>query len=52
MQRFGLPGKKPRGRPKRKFMDVIKEDMRVDGVNEEDAEERIRLRRVVCHGYP
>lgn len=30
--RLELPGKRPRGSPKRRFMDVIKEDMRVIGV--------------------
>ena len=27
MLRMELPGKRKRGRPKRKFMDVVKEDM-------------------------
>ena len=29
-----LPGRRPRGRPKRRFMDVVKEDMKVVGVRE------------------
>ena len=28
MQRMELPGKRKRGRPKRRFMDAVKEDMR------------------------
>ena len=37
---ISVPNKKKRGRPKRKFMDAIKEDMEVAGVNEEDAMDR------------
>ena len=33
-----LPGKRKRGRPKRRFMDVVKEDMAEVEVTEEDAE--------------
>lgn len=33
-----LPRKRGRGRPKRGFMDVVKEDTRVDGESKEDAE--------------
>ncbi|XP_051793650.1 uncharacterized protein LOC127530564 [Acanthochromis polyacanthus] len=32
MLSFPLPGRRPRGKPKRKFMDVVKEDMKVVGV--------------------
>ena len=35
-----LPGKKKRGRPKRRFMDVVKEDMAEVEVTEEDTEDR------------
>ena len=31
-----LPGKRKRGRPKSRFMDVVKEDMAVVEVTEED----------------
>ncbi len=31
-----LPGKRKRGRPKRRFMDVVKEDMAEVEVREED----------------
>ena len=33
---YGLPGKRKRGRPKRMFMDVMKEDMAEVDVTEED----------------
>lgn len=44
MLRLAVPGRRPRGRPKRRFVDVGEEDMRVIGVSEEDAEDRIRWR--------
>ena len=37
-------GRKPRGRPKRRLMDVVKEDMKLFGVREEDVEDRFRWR--------
>ena len=39
MLRVELPGKRKRGRPKSRFMDVMKEDMAEVEVTEEDAEE-------------
>ena len=36
MMRLELPDRKPRGRPKRWFMNVEKEDMKLAGVKEED----------------
>ena len=35
-----LPGTRRRGRPKRRFIDALKEDMRVVGVRKEDAMNR------------
>ena len=46
------PGRRRRGRPKRRYMDVIREDMRVAGVREEDAEDRPRWRRMIRCGDP
>ena len=40
MMRMELPGKRKRGRPKRRFMDVVKEDMAEVEVTEEDTENR------------
>ena len=40
MLRMELPGKRKRGRPKRRFMDVVKEDMAEVEVMEEDAVDR------------
>ena len=39
MLRLELPGRRARGRPKRRFMDVVKEDMKLVGVREEVAED-------------
>ena len=39
MLSFELPGKSKRGRPKRRFMDVEKEDMAVVEVTHEDTED-------------
>ena len=36
--RLEPPGRRPRGRPKRRLMDVVKEDMKLMGVRQEDAE--------------
>ena len=36
MLRMELPGKRKRGRPTRRFMDVVKEDMAEVEVKEED----------------
>uniref|UniRef100_A0A672RBG6 Leucine--tRNA ligase, cytoplasmic n=1 Tax=Sinocyclocheilus grahami TaxID=75366 RepID=A0A672RBG6_SINGR len=53
MLRLELPGRRPRGRPKRRFMDVVKEDMKVVGLREEDAEgDRARWRQMIRCGDP
>ena len=36
------PGRMQRGNPKRRFMDMVREDMRIGGVREEDVEDRER----------
>ena len=41
--RLELPGRRSRGRPNRRLMDVEKEDMKLVGVREADAEGRVRL---------
>ncbi|KAI5087616.1 hypothetical protein C0J45_22105, partial [Silurus meridionalis] len=40
MLRIETPGRRKRGRPRRRFMDVVREDMQVVGVKEEDVEDR------------
>ena len=45
-----LPGKRKRGRPKRWFMEVVKEDMAEVDVTEEDTEDRNNWRRKIRCG--
>ena len=40
MMRLELPDRRPRGRQKGKFMDVVKEGIKLVGVREEDAENK------------
>ena len=47
-----LPGKRKRGRPKRRFMDVAKEDMAEVEVTEEDTVDRNNWRRKIRCGNP
>ena len=44
MPRMELPGKKKRGRPNRRCMDAVREDMPHVEVTEEDAEDRTEWR--------
>ena len=44
MLRMELPGKRKRGRPDRRFMDVVKEDMAEVDETGEDTEDRNNLR--------
>ena len=46
------PGRRRRGRPKRRYMDVIREDMRVAGVREEDVVDRPKWRGMIRCGDP
>ena len=52
MLRIELPGKRKRGRPKRRFMDVVKEDMAEVEVKEEDADDRSNWRLKIRCGDP
>ena len=68
MLRMELPGNGKRGRPKRRFMDAVREDMAVVEVTEEDADDRIKRtenlqwqsltgaaekrRRILCNSSP
>jgi hypothetical protein len=47
-----LPGKRARGRPKKQFMDVVKEDMKVEGVRGEEVEDMVRWRQMICCDHP
>ena len=52
MLRMELPGKRKRGRPKRRFTDVVKEDMAEVEVTEEDIVDRNNRRRKIRCGDP
>ena len=51
MMEMELPGKRRRGRPKRRFLDVVKEDMKEVGVREMDIEDRKMWRMMICCGH-
>ena len=48
----GVLGKRKRGKPERRFLDVVKEDMREVGAKETDVENRMVWRKIICCGYP
>lgn len=50
--RLEVGGRRPRGRPKRRYMDGVKEDMRSVGLREEDAEDGVRWRQMIGCGHP
>lgn len=52
-----MAGGRPGGRAKMRSMHVVKEDMKLVGVREEDAEEAIKKRQLIgcghhCRGQP
>ena len=52
MMEMELPGKRRSGRPKRRFLDVVKEDMREVGAKETDVEDRKMWRMMIRYGHP
>ena len=51
MMKMELPRKRKRGRPKRRFLDVMKEDMGEVGGKETDVENRTVWRQMIRCGY-
>ena len=47
-----LPEKRRRGKHKRRFLDVVKEDMGEVGAKETDVEDRKMWRMMICCGHP
>ena len=47
MPEMELPGRRPRGRPKRRFKDAVKENMQVVGVRVEDTKNRSKWKAVI-----
>ena len=52
MVEMELPGKRRRGRPKRKFLDVVKEDMKEFGAKKTNFEDRKVCRMMIRCGHP
>ncbi|KAK3514571.1 hypothetical protein QTP70_021622 [Hemibagrus guttatus] len=52
MLEMELPGRRQRGRPKRRYMDGMNEDMKLVGASVEDAEDRDRWREMIRYGDP
>ena len=52
MMEMELPEKRRRGRPKRRFLDAVKEDMREVGVKETDVEDRKMWKMMIRCGHP
>ena len=52
MMEIELPGKRRRGRPKRRFLDVVKEDMGEVGAKETDVEDRNVCRMMIHCDHP
>ena len=42
MLEIELQGRRKKGRPKKRFPDVVKDDIQLVGVTEEDAEDKVR----------
>lgn len=43
-------GRRPRGRPERRFTDVVKDKIKVDGVRAKDTEDGTKWRRMIRCG--
>ncbi|KAI5106417.1 hypothetical protein C0J45_4114, partial [Silurus meridionalis] len=52
MLRMEPPGRRKRGRTRRRFLDVVRKDMQVVGLKEEDVEDRGVWRRMIRCGDP
>ena len=52
MLEMELPGRRQRGRPKRRFMDAVKEDMWLVGFRVEDTKNRSKWKAVIWCGNP
>ena len=50
MMEMELPEKRKRGKPKRRFLDVVKEDIRKLGARNKDIGNRTLWRNIICCG--
>lgn len=51
MPRLELAGGRPRGRAAQSFMEVVKEDVKIVGVREDSAEDRVTPRKMIGCGH-
>ena len=52
MLEMELPGRGRRGRPKRRYMDAVREDMQVVEIRVEYIENKLKWKAVICCGNP
>ena len=52
MMEMELPRKRRRGRPKSRFLDIVKEDMGEVGAKETNVKDRKMWRMMICYGHP
>ena len=52
MMEMVLPGKRKRGKPKRRFLDIVKKDIGEVGARETDVENRTVWRNMIRCGHP
>ena len=52
MLEMELPGRRRRGRPKRRYMDAVNGDMQIVGVRVEDTENSVKWKTVIHCGHP
>ena len=52
MMEMEVPGRRKRGRPKRRFLDVVKKDTGEVGAKETDVKNRTVSRKMIRCGYP
>ena len=52
MLEMELLGRRRRGRPKRRYMDAVKDDMQIVGVRVEDTKNRVKSKTVIRCGDP
>ena len=52
MIEMAIPGKRKRGRPKRRWLDIVRKDMEMVGAREGDEVDRVLWRRLSRRGDP
>ena len=52
MMKMELPGKRKRGRSKKRFLDIVMEDMGEVGARKKDIENRMLWRNIICWRNP